>query len=220
MAGYAYQLLVWKITRLEIPIGAPLTEKNLMAEFGIGRTPIREALQRLAAEGLICHLPHRGMFVCELIEEEVRDIYEFRSIIDGPMARLAALRATEEDVRELTAVRNDLVAARKQDDVEGYIALDRRFYDVLARCSGNKLIADMVPSIYNLHLWLWFIIAEHVGGWHGLARSHEEMTKTIVSALSRGQPDEAELAVKVYIAQRHEEIRELLQERIKERATG
>ena len=63
LAEKAYQLLVRKITQMEYVPGSLLVEKNLMEELGIGRTPIREALQRLAIEGLVDHMPNRGMFV-------------------------------------------------------------------------------------------------------------------------------------------------------------
>ena len=66
LAEKAYQILVRKIIRLELMPGEPLADRVLITELGIGRTPIREALQRLAAEGLVVHLPNRGMFVTEV----------------------------------------------------------------------------------------------------------------------------------------------------------
>ena len=74
LADQAYQLLVAKITRLELPPGAVLVEKALMVDLGIGRTPIREALQRLAMEGLVTHLPNRGMLVADITATGVQHI--------------------------------------------------------------------------------------------------------------------------------------------------
>jgi DNA-binding GntR family transcriptional regulator len=210
LAEQAYQRLVKKITRLELAPGSVLAEKTLMAELGIGRTPIREALQRLAMEGLVSHLPNRGMFVADIGATSVQHIYEFRALIDGHMARLAASRVGADEIAELASIQAGLVQATEDDDIDRYVALDRRFYEVLAHAAQNIYIQEVVPRIFNLHLRLWFFISKRTGGWHEVARAHEEMTKAVVEALSRRQPDEAELAMKVYIAKRHEDIRALL----------
>jgi DNA-binding GntR family transcriptional regulator len=206
----AYQLLVEKLTRLELVPGAPLVEKTLSAGLGIGRTPIREALQRLAAEGLVTHHPNRGMFVAEISATNVQQIYDFRMAIDGYAARLAAVRATERDVAELKALQVKLVRATEEDDIDAYVAHDRQFYDVLARVAQNVYLAETMQKIFNLHLRLWFLISNRLGTWHEIARAHEEMTKGIVDAIALHDPDRAELAVKIYISRRHQDLRDLL----------
>lgn len=210
LAEQAYQLLVKKITRLELAPGAVLAEKSLMVELGIGRTPIREALQRLAMEGLVSHLPNRGMFVSDISATSVQHIYEFRALIDGYAARLAATRASEADIEELTAIQEGLVQATEEDDIDRYVDLDWRFYEVLSAAAQNTYVAEVVPRIFNLHLRLWFFISKRVGDWHGIAAAHEEMSQGVVAAIARRQPEEAEMAMKMYIARRHQEIRELL----------
>jgi DNA-binding GntR family transcriptional regulator len=210
LAEQAYQLLVKKIVRLELAPGAVLAEKALMVELGIGRTPIREALQRLAIEGLVSHLPNRGMFVSDISVTSVQHIYEFRALIDGYASRLAATRASGEDVRELAAIQAGLVQATEEDDIDHYVLLDRRFHEVLARAAQNTYVAEVVPRIFNLHLRLWFFISKKTGNWHGIACAHEEMTGGVVDAIARHQPEEAEMAMKMYISRRHQDIRDLL----------
>jgi DNA-binding GntR family transcriptional regulator len=210
LAEKAYELLVRKIVRLELPPGTVLAEKTLMAEFGIGRTPIREAMQRLAVEGLLHHLPNRGMFVSEISATSVQQIYEFRGLIDGYVARLAATRASREDVDNLANLHTALVQATEDDDVDRYVALDRTFYQVLARAATNTYLAEVIPRIFNLHLRLWFFIAQKSGSWHPIATAHEEMTKGVADAVRRGDPDAAELAMKVYISRRHQDIRDIM----------
>lgn len=210
LAEKAYQLLIRKITRLELTPGAPLIEKTLSADLGIGRTPIREALQRLAAEGLVNHHPNRGMFVAEISATNVQHIYEFRTLLEGYAARLAVLRATESDVRDLKELHLALVKATAEDDIDRYVECDRRFYEALARAAQNTYLAEVIPRIFNLHLRLWFLISNRLGTWHGIARAHEEMTKGIVDAIVRRDPDQAELSVKVYVSRRHQEIRDIL----------
>jgi DNA-binding GntR family transcriptional regulator len=206
----AYQMLVRKITRLELAPGTTLADKVLVQSLGIGRTPIREALQRLSAEGLVVHRPNRGMFVTDINVESAQHIYEFRAMIDGQAARLAALRASTEEVQELAAMHRSLVAAIEDDDIDGFVANDRRFYLVLSAAARNIYLGEVIPRIFNLHLRLWFLISEKLGDWHDIARAHAEMTRSVVDAIKRGDPDEAELAVKIYIHGRHKEIRQLL----------
>lgn len=206
----AYQMLVRKITRLELAPGTTLADKVLVQALGIGRTPIREALQRLSAEGLVVHRPNRGMFVTDINVESAQHIYEFRAMIDGQAARLAALRASTEEVQELAAMHRSLAAAIDDDDIDGFVDNDRRFYLVLSAAARNIYLGEVIPRIFNLHLRLWFLISEKLGDWHEIARAHAEMTRGVVDAIKRGDPDEAELAVKIYIHGRHKEIRQLL----------
>lgn len=210
LAEKAYQMLADRIIRLELVPGAVLAEKNLVEQLGIGRTPVREALQRLAMEGLVYHLPNRGMFVSEISATNVQHIYEFRAIIDGSTARLAATRASEAQVSELHALYEGLVQATADDDIDRYVALDRRYYEVLADAAQNIFFAEVIPRIFNLHLRLWFFISKQTGSWHPIAEAHEVMTKEVVDALERRDPDGAELAMKVYISRRHQDIRDVL----------
>ena len=210
LAEKAYRLLVHKITRLELPPGEIVAEKALMAELGIGRTPIREALQRLAIEGLVSHLPKRGMLVGDISAATVQQIYEFRSLIEGFTARLAATRADADEIGELTRLHEALAQATGADDINGYVNLDRLFHETLARAARNAYLEEVVPRIFNLHLRLWFFISRKTGGWHPVAHAHDEMTGGVVDALVRRDPEAAELAMKSYISRRHQELRGLL----------
>jgi DNA-binding GntR family transcriptional regulator len=210
LAEKAYQLLVRKITQMEYVPGSLLVEKLLMEELGIGRTPIREALQRLANEGLVDHMPNRGMFVSEITAGGVQQIYEFRSMLDGYAASLAARRATKDQIHELRQVHKQLVRVTEDDDIDRYVALDRHFYDVLAAAAHNTFVAEVIPRIFNLHLRLWFFISEKIGGWHTIAGSHEEMTNGVVEALEQRNSEQAKLAMEAYIARRHQDIKQIL----------
>lgn len=210
LAEKAYQLLVRKITQMEYVPGSLLVEKLLMEELSIGRTPIREALQRLAIEGLVDHMPNRGMFVSEITAGGVQQIYEFRAMLDGYAASLAASRASKEQIGELRQVHKQLVRATEDDDIDRYVALDRHFYAILAAAARNTFVAEAIPRIFNLHLRLWFFISEKIGGWHSVAGSHEEMTKGVVEALEQRDPEKAKLAMEAYVARRHHDIKQIL----------
>jgi DNA-binding GntR family transcriptional regulator len=210
LAEKAYDLLVRKITRLEAEPGSVLVERDLMDEFGIGRTPIREATQRLAIERLVNHLPKRGMFVSEITATSVQQIYEFRLMVDGQAAWLAATRATIEQVKELAALHKRLVRATEDDDIDAYVACDRQFYRVLADAAHNSLLADSIPRVFNLHLRLWFFISRRIGGWHEIAEAHEVMTYDVVAALGSRNPEKAKAAMEAYVTGRLGDIKRIL----------
>ena len=210
LAEKAYQLLVTKITRLDLLPGSVLAERTLIEELAIGRTPIREALQRLAIEGLVEHMPNRGMFVADITAQSVQQIYEFRSLLDGYAAWLAATRADAQQIQELRHLHKELVRATEDDDIDRYVTLDRRFYEVLAAAARNAFVAEAVPRIFNLHLRLWFFISRKIGGWHAIAASHEEMTRDVVEAVAKRDPDGAKRAMEIYIARRHVDLKEML----------
>lgn len=210
LSSQAYELLVHKIIRLEAEPGSVLVEKDLIEEFGIGRTPIREAMQRLAIERLVDHLPNRGMFVSEITATGVQQIYEFRALVDGYAAWLAATRATALQIRNLALLHKSLVRATEDDNIDEYVACDRDFYRVLSEASHNGLVADSIPRVFNLHLRLWFFISRRVGGWHSIARAHEVMTRDVVKALERHDAEAAKVAMESYIAGRHQDIKRIL----------
>ncbi len=210
LADKAYNELVTRITRLDLQPGAVLAEQVLVEELNIGRTPVREALQRLAREGLVVHRLNRGMFVSEISYTAMQEIYEFRSLIDGFACRLAANRATAKQADDLLDIHQALVQATRDDNIDQYVFLDRKFYKVLAEASQNGYLAEAIPRIFNLHLRLWFFISSKLGNWHSIAEAHEVMTHDVAEAIAQRDPDRAELAMKNYISQRQQDVRRAL----------
>lgn len=210
LGEHAYELLVNKITRLELRPGTALAERGLVEVLGIGRTPIREALQRLSVEGLVCHVPHRGMYVCEINEESVQQIYEFRTMIDGNAARLAAQRATEVHIHELERLDGQLAGSIDNADVDTFVDADREFHIKLAEATQNIHIGEVMPRIFHQQLRLMFFISEKLGDWQQIARDHEKMIHTLVDAIMRHQPEEADLAMRLYLIRGRQEVLSLL----------
>lgn len=208
LAERAYDELVRRITKLYFSPGLVLVEQHLVDELNIGRTPLREALQRLSIEGLVTRLPHRGMFVSEITYSNVKEIYEFRSLIDGHACHLAAMRANQTQIEELYQHHNNLVQAAQDDDVDLYIEHDRQFHNILAKASNNSFLSETVPRIFNLHLRLWFYISLRiVDSWHVIAEPHMEMTKAVCNAISERDSERAEQAMKNYIFDRRQELK-------------
>jgi len=202
----AYQILVHKIVTLDLAPGSVLTESRLMQELKIGRTPIREAIQRLIAEGLVTHLHHRGMLVADLRAADVQQIYEFRAQIEGYAARLAAARMTPSALDELQRLHREMDRAVADADAESFIAQDRRFHELLARGSGNRYVEAVLLNIYNQHLRLWYYLFAKQGGLSETVHEHQGL----IGALVRRNPDEAESAMRAYVARLARQIRDIL----------
>ena len=100
--------------------------------------------------------------------------------------------------------------ATENDDIDRHVVLNRHFHHVLARAAQNIYLAEVIPRIFNLHLRLWFLISKRLGSWHSLAHAHEEMTKGVVEGIANRDSETAELAVRVYVMRRHQEIRDIL----------
>jgi DNA-binding GntR family transcriptional regulator len=191
----AYRVLVDKIVSLELPPGSVLTEGRLMQELRIGRTPIREAIQRLIVERLVTHLHHRGMLVAEIRAADVQQIIEFRTQVEGLAARLAASRMTPEQIEELQKIHAALDRSAAEMDIDTFVTQDRAFHTLLARGAQNRYVEDALSKLYNLHLRLWYFLYRKQGGLRETVHEHQEL----IEALVRRDAEASELAMRSYV---------------------
>lgn len=199
ISDYAYDKLVSKILRMELSPGAPMVEKSLNEELNIGRTPIREALQRLACEGLVCREPHRGVSVCKVTPEYVRDICEFRMSIEGRIAHLAAANQSEQYAEKLAGITYRLEGLDPVDDFDEIIKLGRRYYLTMATAANNVHYTEMVPRLYNIGLWLLFYAGKLRGDWPELCKDFSTVLRDLVAPISKHQADQAEAVMRLYL---------------------
>jgi DNA-binding GntR family transcriptional regulator len=190
----AYRVLVDKIVTLELQPGSVLTAGHLQ-DLRIGRTPIREAIQRLIAEGLVTHLHHRGMLVAEIRAADVQQINEFRAQIEGFAARLAASRMTAEQIDELQKIHAALDRSAAEMDIDTFVTQDRAFHALLARGAQNRYVEDALGKLYNLHLRLWYFLYRKQGGLRETVHEHQEL----IEALVRRDAEGSERAMQTYV---------------------
>jgi DNA-binding GntR family transcriptional regulator len=202
----AYRTLVQRIVSLDLPPGSVLTEGRLMQELKIGRTPIREAVQRLIAEGLVTHLHHRGMLVADIRVADVQQVYEFRALVEGHAARLAAQRMTPAQLDELQRIHDEMDRSMADHDIERFVVLDRRLHEMLGRGSENQYLENVLLKAYNLHLRLWYFLVRKQGGLRETVHEHQE----VIGALVRRNPDEAELAMRHYVMRVARRVKDVL----------
>ena len=195
----AYETIVEKILRMELPPGAALQEKNLVQELNIGRTPVREALHRLASEGLVCRKPNRGVFVCEATLQDARDICEFRLAIEGRMARLAASHATAMQAEILRETASLLWRLDPTSEFDEFATIGRHFYSVMAEASGNSHYQQIVPRLYNSGLWFLVFVGRASGDWERLAQDFKMALRDLVEPIAHGRAEQAEALMRLYI---------------------
>mgnify|MGYP005849445043 CR=1 FL=1 len=153
-AEKAYLQIRDRIVRVKMAPGSVIREQELMAELGLGRTPIREALKQLHNENLVVVVPRRGMFVADISITDLHQIYEVRLEIE-PL-RLAAERISPEQLAELRQL-----AAEAQtidtEDVQATLALDGRFHRLMAKACGNRFLRSQIEMLYHLSLRIWHL---------------------------------------------------------------
>ena len=127
--------------------GQRLIEAELCETMQVSRTSVREALRRLEAEKLITIVPNRGPSVTEITWEEAKEIYDVRAILEGEAAALLAERATPAERREMQRALAAFVEADENDDAIGRLTSTSRFYDIMLRGCGNRIISEMLQGL-------------------------------------------------------------------------
>ncbi len=185
----AYDMLKRMIITLELPPGASLDERELMERFGIGRTPIREAMLRLSHEGIIVHTPRRGVRVSELSILDLQEMFEARTCIEPLITARAAERATSTDLRHLDQVLSQAEAAVERDDVAMTVECDYEFHMAVAAISSNRYYAAMAQQVYTSMLRYWHVSYSGVNDFRSSFGHH----RVLLEAIASGNPERARI---------------------------
>jgi DNA-binding GntR family transcriptional regulator len=139
------ELLRQRIFRRELEPGSWIDEMKISEEYGISRTPLREALKVLAAEGLITMKVRRGAYVTEVSERDLADVYHLLSLLESDAAGVVARQATDAQIAELQALHAELEAAVQ--DREKFFAINERFHMRLLEIADNRWRDQMVGDL-------------------------------------------------------------------------
>ena len=140
----AYRRLLEEIGRGDLLPGTRLRETELAERFGISRTPVREAIRQLEADGLVTHMPRQGATIRVLDYSEVMELYEMRAVLEGTAARLAARAASDLELDELAALNDELSKAR---DLRSAYELNRQFHMTLLDAAKNRYLIKSVNAL-------------------------------------------------------------------------
>jgi DNA-binding GntR family transcriptional regulator len=201
----AYYLIKEKIVTLELKPLSVIDEQAIRNDLNLGRTPIREALHRLAAEGLVIIAPRRGMFVADISITDLQKVFEVRMVIEGFCAKLAAQRATKDQIAQMEAVFEEL----KQlpfEDAEGLMSIDTRLHELLYQAADNEFLSDSLGRLHALSLRLWHLVLNEINNVKESIEEHGE----IIEALKVRDEARAEQLLQRHIAHFQREIKAAL----------
>ncbi|HEX4035065.1 MAG TPA: GntR family transcriptional regulator [Solirubrobacteraceae bacterium] len=206
MADRAYDRLRDQIVTLQIAPGAPINEDALGREFKMGRTPVREAIQRLALENLVTVFPRRGTFASEINITDLAAISDVRVQLEGHAAYRAAERITPEQLSELDELLEELRANAHNEDAAQLMALDARVHRLIHRSAANPYLEQTLSRYFNLSLRIWHLVLGRLP--HLPARVHEH--SDLLEAIRAREPQRARDIVAEHIATFESEIRSVL----------
>lgn len=155
MAETAYRLLEEQLVTLKFPPGELVAERDLMERAGIGRTPVREAIQRLSAEGLLQVLPRKGLMVTPLRRSDLLQVVEARRVLERLMVVKAAERATPDQRQALRILATHMDTAG--NDLEGFFRLDRRLDELLEAACNNRYLVNALAAMHSQCRRLWYL---------------------------------------------------------------
>jgi DNA-binding GntR family transcriptional regulator len=206
LADRAYAALRDRIVTLAIEPGAPIDEDSLGQELGMGRTPVREAIKRLALENLVAVYPRRGTFASEINITDLADISDVRTQLEGHAAFRAAQRLTPHRRVELEQLRVDLAATAGSHDQAALMALDARMHRFIYACTDNPFMQGTLDHYFNLSLRIWYLVLDRLPDLP--ARVHEH--HAALAAIAAGDAERARDVLAEHVATFEREIRSVL----------
>ncbi len=190
----------------EFKPGEWLRQKRIAEDLGVSQMPVREALKELAAEGLVEHVPYRGVRVIEISPEDVADLYAQRACLEARAAYAAATIITAEEMEQLHSIQDQMRASLGPDQLAEYRELNRRFHQAVYSASRRGYLVRTLNQIWSTFpsmLWSDFSQTE------GQSLPDRDDTdlhehEAILAALAARDPEQAEAAVRWHIEQASE----------------
>lgn len=202
LGALAYQRIREKIVRLDLPPAGVVDEGLLADELGIGLTPIRQALRRLALENLVVILPRRGTLVADLNPSDLYKLFEMRLEMEALAVRLASQRATPKQIAGMEALLSPAAVAQakaEQPDTsaqEVLLNIDRASHLQLAEAARNEFLAATLDWLYCHVQRLWYVYLHRLPSLEGAIEEHRQ----IVAAVKAGDAHLAESTMRRHVS--------------------
>jgi DNA-binding GntR family transcriptional regulator len=190
----AYQLIRERLHNRQYLPGDLLSEASLARQFGMSRTPVREAVRRLAQEGLLNVLPKRGIVVASFSVDDIEQIYAIREVLEGLASRLAAARISEQGVARLKQIIAAAETAAEAGDVDTLMKLDHDFHAEIARHAHNRRLQLQLANMRDAD------VLQQYGRRDALHRDRYQLSLSehgaIADAIAERDPAAAEAAMR------------------------
>ena len=189
----------------ELSPGAFVDENRLCEQLAISRTPLREALKVLTAEGLIRHEPRRGCFVNEVTEQDLDEIFPVIALLEGRCAFEAAQQATDADIAALEGLHQQLQSSADQGRIPDYYSANYAIHEAIIAMAGNKWLAQVISDLRKI---LKLARLQQLNAPGRLAQSLAEHM-AIFAALKARDPEGADAAMRTHLTRQREALRQL-----------
>lgn len=219
----AYERIWERITTLQLPPGAPIDEQALAEDFEMGVAPVREALRLLAHENLVEITPRHGLYVSGVSLADLEEISEMRLPLEGLCARLAARRATADDLAVLEALRREQAAVSTEGETttgkaerdavsRRFFDLDHKFHQAVARAARNKYLYQTLERLFGLSQRLWYLALPHLAFLPSAVEKHLDL----VGAIEAHDADRAERIMRDHVQAFYDQVKVVLEEQQEE----
>jgi DNA-binding GntR family transcriptional regulator len=179
----------------ELPPGTWIDEQAIAQDYGISRTPLREALKVLVSEGLVTLKPRRGCYVTEISEQDLDDIYPVMALLEGRAAFEATRNADVAARQRLEAIHADLEQAATDNDIPRFFEANQLFHQVVQELSGNRWLLQVIQDLRKVLK----LTRLHSLSLDGRPQQSLEEHRAIVAAMCSGKAEAAEEAMRAHI---------------------
>ena len=197
-----YLELKHKILTGEIASQTRLMEIDLSEKMNVSRTPIREAIKRLADDGLVKVEPRRGAYVANISIKDMLDVFEVREDMEGFVAKLASERITDEQKVELEKIAREYEASIKHPNKEAIIELDEKFHNFIVDCCNNDTLSELINYVQELSLRFRYLYYDDYSLYESTADQHNRIMKAINEGkgeIARAEADAHVKALKEFV---------------------
>jgi DNA-binding GntR family transcriptional regulator len=180
LAEQIEQFLINAIMQGKYKPGQRLVENELLREFGVSRSPIREAFMSLVKSGLLVNVPRSGTYVKDITEKDIRDKFPVRAYLEGFAAGLAAQQIGPGDIDQLGSALSKMKESAERDDFRSYTDSHNAFHMVFINASKNDTLIHIIKTLRQDILWLRFSYLWHVENYQNALPVHQEILKFFI----------------------------------------
>lgn len=191
----AYNAIKQLIITCELRPGEPLSEPALSTQLDIGRTPIRQAIDRLLGDGLVEVMPRKGTIVKPVSLDEIFNVIDVRIVNETFCVRIAATQTGPAIAAQLRRNLDAMLAAAHERDIETISGLDQQFHSLIAGATRNPVMGDLLRNLHERSARMWFISLSTNEQHLRICDEHA----AIVDGIARQDPDLAERAMRAHI---------------------
>lgn len=195
----AYNAIRRKIVSCELMPGQPLTVTEVAESLDIGRTPVIQAIDRLAVDGLIDVMPRKGIIVSPISLDDFLEVIEMRMINEVAAVRWASQKAGRDVIGQMQANLKAIRVAAREREIGEFISLDQEFHRLITQAASNRILADVLANLHDKAVRFWFISLRSPDHMKRICDQHA----AIFEGIKAGDADLAETAMREHIASFH-----------------